>query len=67
MGNETFYWDGLKCSAKNDLHYFKVRQCHATGGPKILFIILIFLSSTINNVAAEILNSASFIANISAW
>ena len=37
------------------MHYFKVRQCHATGGPKILSIIFKF-----NNVAAEILKSASF-------
>ena len=47
---------------ENDVHYLKVQQCHATGGPKILSIIFKF-----NNVAAEILNSASFIANISPW
>ena len=46
---------------ENDVNYFKLQRCHATGGPKILSIFFL----KFNNVAAEILNSASFIANIS--
>lgn len=43
------------------LHYFKVPQCYATGGPKMFFCYYYYYYLKFNSVAAGILNLALFV------